>query len=315
MIKQTFVGRINQHTMATIILVAGATGDLGGRINRALLDRGASVWALVRPGTDPAKLATLEQQGIIVVRADLADVAQLTKACEGVSCLVSALQGLHDVIVDTQSRLLEAAVAAGVSRFIPSDFASDFTKLPAGVNRNFDLRREFKTILDQAAIAPTSILNGAFAEIVSHDIPLLDTKKRTVGYWDDPDWRIDFTTMDNTAAFTAAAAMDESTPRLLRIASFQISPNELVRLTGELTGEPFTLVRMGSREEFAAYNQRERVAHPEGETELYPAWQQGQYLYSMFSVQNDPLDTGRYPDIQWTPARDVLAARLNRSEK
>ncbi|MBZ5672294.1 MAG: NmrA family NAD(P)-binding protein, partial [Acidobacteriia bacterium] len=33
------------------IVVAGATGNLGGRIARALLERGASVRALVRHGT------------------------------------------------------------------------------------------------------------------------------------------------------------------------------------------------------------------------------------------------------------------------
>lgn len=33
-----------------------------------------------------------------------------------------------------------------------------------------------------------------------------------------------------------------------------------------------------------------------------------QYSLSMISVQLDPLDNGRYPDLEWTSARDVLAA-------
>jgi hypothetical protein len=48
--------------------------------------------------------------------------------CRGAGCVVSALAGLRPVIVDTQSRLLEAAVAAGVKRLIPSDSSIDFTK-------------------------------------------------------------------------------------------------------------------------------------------------------------------------------------------
>ena len=56
------------------------------------------------------------------------------------------------VIVDTQSVVLDAAVAAGVLRFIASDFAWDFTKLVPGQNRNFDLRREFMAYLDKAPI-------------------------------------------------------------------------------------------------------------------------------------------------------------------
>ena len=295
--------------MATIILVAGATGNLGGQIITYLLQKGATVRAVVRPGTDSEKIDKLEQQGVEVIQVDMTDVAQLTKACTGVSCVVSALQGLRDVIVDTQSALLDAALAAGVPRFIPSDFASDFTKLAEGDNRNFDLRREFKRYLDSTTIQATSILNGGFAYLLTFDMPLLDYKKKQAGYWEDPDWRIDFSTVDNTAAYTAAAALDESAPRLLRIASFQISPNELAAVASELTGTPFDVIRMGSRADLHAHNDRERAAHPEGEQELYSSWQQGQYIYSMFSVQNDPLDNDRYPDMHWTSIQDVLKSR------
>ena len=210
--------------MATTVLVAGGTGNLGGRIIKELLGWGATVHALVRPETDNEKVEKLAQLGAKVVHADMTDVTQLTQACAGADCVVSALQGLRDVIVNTQSVLLEAAVAAGVPRFIPSDFSSDFTKVPAGENRNFDLRREFNARLDKAPVAATSILNGAFAELLKYNMPLLDLKQQRVSYWEDADWCIDFTTMDDTAAFTAAAALQADTPRILRIASFQISP-------------------------------------------------------------------------------------------
>ncbi|GAB4041239.1 NmrA family NAD(P)-binding protein [Spirosoma jeollabukense] len=296
--------------MKPIIVIAGGTGDLGGRISKALLNRGAEVQALVRPSTDATKVATLEQRGIKVIRVELSDIDELTEACAGASCVVSALQGLHDVIVDAQSNLLEAALAAGVPRFIPSDFSSDFTKLSPGDNRNFDLRREFNAYLDtKTAIRGTSILNGAFAELLTYNIPMLNFKNKSIGYWESPDWRVDFTTMNDTAAFTAVAALDPSTPRVLRIASFQISPNELKTVAEDVVKAPFTLIRMGSRDELAAYNRRERAAHPEGEQEVYPDWQRGQYMQSMFSVQNDPIDNDRYPDLTWTSVRDVLATR------
>ncbi|RYC68571.1 MULTISPECIES: aromatic alcohol reductase [Spirosoma] len=297
--------------MATTILVAGGTGNLGGRIINALLDRGADVRALVRLSSDDDKVQELEQRGVRVFRVDMNDLAQLTSACEGVSCVVSAIQGLGDVLIDTQSKLLEAAVAAGVPRFIPSDFSSDYTQIAEGYNRNFDLRRDFKTHLDQAPIAATSVLNGAFADMLAY-IPLLNFEKKQVTYWEDADWRIDFTTMDNTAAYTAEAALDASTPRILRIASFQISPNELAAVAGEMTGQRFEVVRLGSRDELAAYNQRERAAHPEGEQEVYPSWQQSQYMHSMFSAQNQPLDNDRYPAIQWTSVQEILSASRGR---
>jgi hypothetical protein len=289
-------------------MVAGATGDLGTRIIKSLLKKNASVVALVRKGTDPEKLDQLTKPGIGIIQADYTDVQELAKACAGVSCVVSALQGLRDVIVDAQTSLLNAAVSAGVPRFIPSDFSTDFTKLVPGDNRNFDLRREFQKILEQAPISGTSIFNGAFANILTYNIPVLDFKNKTVGYWgENPDWKLDFTTMDDTASFTAEAAIDATTPRFLRIASFQISPNDLVRLTGEVLGTEFTLKNMGTVEAFAAYNRQQRAAHPEGENEIYPKWQSAQYLQSMFTTQHESLDNDRYPELTWSTAKEVLS--------
>lgn len=298
-----------QNIMKPIILVAGGTGNLGRRIVKALIARGAEVRAIVRNGSEPEKIEKLTELGAEVVTVDMSDVDELKQACQGVSCAISALSGLHETIVDSQIKLLDAAIAAGVPRFIPSDYSSDFTKLPTGENRNFDLRKEFHQYLDKSPIAATSILNGAFAdEILSYNTPLYNVKNYSVGYWGNKsDWKIDFTTMDNTADYTAAAALDSTTPKILRIASFQISPNELVSVGKEVTKREFKLVPMGSLEDFSASNKKERAAHPEGETEVFPGWQNKQYLYSMFSVQNTPLDNDRYPDVQWTSAIDVLS--------
>ena len=113
--------------MKKIIAVAGATGNLGGNIIQALLDKGAEVHAIVRASSDNNKLNELEKLGVKVFRVNMADVQEVSKACIGASCVVSALAGLRDVIIDTQKILLDAAIAAGVPRFIPSDYSLDFT--------------------------------------------------------------------------------------------------------------------------------------------------------------------------------------------
>jgi hypothetical protein len=151
-------------------------------------------------------------------------------------------------------------------------------------------------------------MNGAFTEVLGYGTPIYDFRNDAVGYWgDDPDWKMDFTSMDNTADYTAAAALDADTPRILRIASFQVSPKDLVKIGGEVKGREFKLVRMGGLQEFAAANKKERAEHPEGEREVFPAWQGKQYLHSMFSVHNETLDNERFPDIRWTSAAEVLA--------
>jgi len=74
-----------------------------------------------------------------------------------------------------------------------------------------------------------------------YNIPWLDFEKKVVGYWEDPDWRMDFTTMDDTAAYTAAAALDPTTPSILRIASFQVTARELAKFTDEILHTPSNL--------------------------------------------------------------------------
>lgn len=116
-------------------------------------------------------------------------------------------------------------------------------------------------------------MNGAFSYALSYNTPLFDLKNYSVGYWgNDPDWKIDFSTMENTADYTAAA-LDSDTPRVLRFASFQVSPKDLAAIGEEVKGQEFKHVPMGTLEDFAAANQKDRVAHPEGETEVFPYWQ------------------------------------------
>lgn len=289
-----------------IVVVAGGSGNLGGRMVKALLKRGAQVRTIVRPDTEPAKLNELRAQGAEVVLAELTDRAALQRGMTGAVCVVSALQGLRDVIVDGQTQLLNAAVVAGVPRFIPSDYAVDYTQLTPGDNRNFDLRREFHQIIDKASIPATSIFNGSFEGIFAYGTPLYDGKKKTVSYWDSPDWKVDYATMDDTAAYTAAAALDEAAPRALHIASFQLSARELAAAAKRATGQDFELVPAGPVKGLLDYTRQQRSAHPEGEHDLNASWQGMQYLVSMLQAHHPHLENDRYPGLTWTSPDAVL---------
>ncbi|UPL50344.1 NmrA family NAD(P)-binding protein [Hymenobacter sublimis] len=293
------------------IVLAGATGALGLLIAHHLRQRGATVRALVRPGAaSKAEAASLRLQGAEIVAVDYADAAALTGACTGASCVVSALSGLREVIVDAQTQLLNAAVAAGVPRFIPSDFSADFSRLPEGANRNFDLRREFQRRLDQAPIRATSILNGMFTDLLTGQAPLILSGPRRVVYWGDADQPLDFTTMMNTAEFTAAAALDDATPRYLRVAGEVATIRGLQTAAEQATGHRFKLLRVGGLGVLATMIKITQTLVP-ARNEVFPPWQGMQYLHNMLSGQaklTEPLDNARYPGIRWTPVRAVLAA-------
>jgi uncharacterized protein YbjT (DUF2867 family) len=275
-----------------------------------LLERGASVTALVRHGTARDKIERLKELGAAIASVDLSNDSEVTPACSGASCVVSALQGLRGVIVETQTLLLGAAIKAGVPRFIPSDYSIDFTKFPPGENRNLDLRRDFHQRLDKASISATTIFNGAFADMLTGQMPLILFKLRRVLYWGNADQRMDFTTIDDTAAFTASAALDPSTPRILRIAGDQLSARELTAVVSEVTGRRFRLFRAGGLGMLGMLIKVARMVAP-AEKDIFPAWQGMQYMRNMFDgrAKLEPLDNDRYPGIRWTTARDVLSAR------
>lgn len=291
-------------------MLAGATGDLGFRIAQELLKRGATVRALVRIGNIRPKVVDLQEIGVEVVAIDFNSVTALTNACAGAACVVSALSGLREVIVGTQKRLLDAAVAAGVPRFIPSDYCIDYTKLPAASNRNLDLRREFNQRLDQSPIQATSILNGMFTDLLTGQAPVVLFGLKRVVYYGDANQPLDFTTTANTAESTAAAALDPTTPRYLRVAGEVASIRGLQKAATAATGIPFKLLRVGGLWVLGTMIKVTKTLMPTSDA-VFPPWQGMQYLHNMFTgrPQLTPLDNARYPEIRWTSVREVLAAR------
>jgi hypothetical protein len=178
------------------------------------------------------------------------------------------------------------------------------------MNRNLDLRREFREHLDKAPISATSILNGMFTHLLTGEAPVVLFKLKRVVYWEDADQLLDFTAMDDSAEFTAAAALDPSAPRFLRIAGDQKSARGLADVASEVTKEKFKLFRVGGLKRYEALIKFTRAVFPQSSS-IYPPWQGMQYLHNMFSglVKLESLDNDRYPGMRWTTVRDVLLAR------
>lgn len=106
-----------------MILVAGATGMLGGAIVRNLVATGEPVRALVR---NPSAEAAMEQAGVEPVRGDLKDPASLDRACDGVDTVITTAnsvgrQGednIETVDLNGNLSLISAAARAVAEQFI-----------------------------------------------------------------------------------------------------------------------------------------------------------------------------------------------------
>ena len=106
------------------VLVTGATGFIGGCLARGLVADGVAVRALVRGGTDPARLP----DDLELVPGDLTDGRSLEGAVEGcalvyhVAAVTSSRNAsnreIEEVNVQGSSDMAAAAAQAGVRRFV-----------------------------------------------------------------------------------------------------------------------------------------------------------------------------------------------------
>jgi NADH dehydrogenase len=106
-----------------MVLVVGATGQLGGRIARELLSKGTPVRALCRASSG---YGAVKRMGAEIAIGDLKDPSSLAAACAGVQTVVTtantARRGGDDTVdsVDLNGtrNLIDAAAAAGVRHFV-----------------------------------------------------------------------------------------------------------------------------------------------------------------------------------------------------
>ena len=105
------------------VLVAGATGEVGGRVVRQLLAQGVPVRAI---GRHPDKLTALAALGAETVNADLRDAAAVRRACDGVHQVFTTVNNVMGhgatspgrVDVKAHESLCAAARDAGIQRLV-----------------------------------------------------------------------------------------------------------------------------------------------------------------------------------------------------
>ena len=119
---------------------------------------------------------------------------------------------------------------------------------------------------------------------------------------------MDFTTKNDVAAFTARVAVDADTPRFLCISGESVSARGLATVMTDLTGKRCKLLRGGGLGRLGVIIRVARALTPRSDA-VFPAWQGMQYLRDMASGRGRlvSIDNDRYPGLNWTPARGVLA--------
>jgi len=159
-----------------MIVITGATGQVGSKIVVKLLSNGKNVKAL---GRSQEKLDALKKQGAVVENVEPNDVTALTNAFKGAEVVFLILPPnfqaenvgqFHDEIGQAQ---IEAIKKAGVKNviFLSSQGASDFEKtgVVAGVGRH-EMRLNKLEDVNVLSIRPTYFMENTLSLI-----PMIDT--------------------------------------------------------------------------------------------------------------------------------------------
>ncbi len=226
-----------------MILVVGATGDLGGRVVRQIIGRGEAVRCLVRPGTDSGEL---EAQGAEIVRGDLTDSASLGPACVGVGVVVCSatvigrrLSGaggpsIREVDEDGVTALVDIAQWAGVGRFVYVSYAGADAGLGSPLER---AKIAVEKKLSSSAMSVTILRPDAFQEIHLAPMGRFDMQAGKVAVFGKGNSRRRWVSTDDVAALIAAVAVQDGAPPIIEFGGPEaISRNEAIRVAEQLTG-------------------------------------------------------------------------------
>lgn len=243
------------------ILVTGATGFVGRNLCRALAERGVGYVALARETSD---VAPLEALGATIARADLCDVAALTRALDGCGAVVH-LAAAADVTSPALNRrvnvegvqaLIAACRAAGGRRvlFFSSNCATRRLRDAYGITK-FEGEQLFaQSGLDVTVFRPTMIYGAESKEFRTfldavrrwRLVPIIGSGRHTIR---------PVALADVLDAVIAALERPETIGRTYDIAGpAGISFNDLVRLVARILGKrrgivhvPVGLAKFGAR--------------------------------------------------------------------
>jgi len=229
-----------------MILIAGATGYLGGEICRRLVESGESVRGLVRGTSDPASVKRLQTLGVETIVGDVRDRKSLDAACRGVQTVVSTVTTTRsrqpgDSIEATdeagQLNLVDAARNAGVERFV-------FVSYSGNLDDDGPLTRAKRTVetrLRDSGMSYVILRPSYFMEVWLSPHLGFDFVNRKVTLYGSGERRISFISLGNVAEFAVRAARtaDVVDTAIELGGPNAVSPLEAVRTFEEVGGAPF----------------------------------------------------------------------------
>ncbi|KAF8128654.1 hypothetical protein EV363DRAFT_1400428 [Boletus edulis] len=171
----------------TSFAVAGPGPTIGGRIVQALINRGASVVALARPGSSSIQSPLIQGAKIVTTLASILRE-------HNVGVVISALAY---GALPAQRPIADAAKEAGVKLFVPSEFGMP---TEGGKDGHLAIKSEFADYVKSLGIPVLRIYTGVFMEFIPWLTGVELGKFHLMGEHTVPS---SFTSLDDVSGFIA----------------------------------------------------------------------------------------------------------------
>ena len=230
-----------------MVLVVGATGNLGFSICTELTRRGHPLRAVVRPSSDLGRVKALGHLRAEPVPADLKDPASLERACQGVDTVITTAtttlrdqraDSIADVDLQGGLNLVEAARRAGVGRYI-------FVSFPEAADgpQPFPLaqaKRAVERAWRHSGLRGVILQAGIFMEFWLSPAVGFDAHNATARVAGDGAAPIPWVSLRDVARVAAACLEHPEWDGTLRVLAEQLSMNGVIEVFGEVGGRRLT---------------------------------------------------------------------------
>ena len=202
---------------------------------QALLDADFSVTVLTRPSSKSTYPASVK-----VATVDYDDAESLKSTLKGQDAFISTLS---TAAVAQQSRLIDAAIAAGVQRIIPSEFGCDLSnpkarQLPV-YRQKVQIEDELEQKVKGTQTTYTLVFNNAFLDWALDRSFLIDVKGKKVEIYDGGNNPFTSTPLSEVAKGTVAVLKhpEETANKGVRLYGISLTQNKLLGIAQRVVGK------------------------------------------------------------------------------
>ncbi|KAI8651920.1 hypothetical protein NCS56_01408300 [Fusarium sp. Ph1] len=281
----------------TVVGIAGLTAKFAQCVVKAL--QAYPDVAIKGFCRSPTKLpqAALDKYSIEIIQGNFDDEGAVHALVRGCDIVICCYYGDNDVMTRGQKILIDACVNEGVPRYVPSDFAVDYTKIPNGELFPKESTKIIKKYLEGKKVKGVHILVGALMETFwSPFFHIFDISNETISYWGTGNEKWDLTTYETAAAYAAALLVDKDASGIFRFRGDYKSVLEIKASYEKIYQAPLHLKCLGSLDKLYRVLRSQFEENPDN----VAAWGPGCFMYwctNGIAHLGDNLNNQSYPTV------------------